>query len=79
MKDLLAKLIRIFHQPEPQKPVDPWPFPKVSEDFEPREKCCGGCNKPAKKPAKPIARKKPAAKKIAVKKATKQPAKKASK
>lgn len=63
MKDLLAKLIRMFHQPEATKPVEPWPFPKVSS-----EKCCGGCNKPAKKT---VAKKKPAAKKTAVKKAKK--------
>ena len=30
MKDLLAKLLSMFHKPEPTKPVEPveaWPFP----------------------------------------------------
>lgn len=37
MKALLAKLLGMFRQPEPTKPVDPRPFPKVTEDFAPRK------------------------------------------
>ena len=65
MRDLLAKVIRMFHQPEPTKLVESWPFPPVSA--EPKE-CCGKCTKPAKKT---VAKKKPAVKKPAVKKAKK--------
>lgn len=60
MKDLLAKLLGMFHKPEPTKPVEPWPFPAEKE-------CCGGCNKPAKKTVKKATTRKPA-----VKKATKK-------
>jgi hypothetical protein len=55
MKDLLAKLLSMFHKPEPTKPVEPveaWPFPVET--------------KTAKKQVK-----KPAVKKPAVKKTTK--------
>jgi hypothetical protein len=34
MKDLLAKLLSMFHKPEPTKPVEPveaWPFPVKTE------------------------------------------------
>lgn len=66
MKDLLAKLIRMFHQPEATKPVEPWPFPKDCKGS------CGDCKGSEKKPAKKtVAKKKPAAKKTAVKKAKK--------
>lgn len=63
MKDLLAKLLGMFHKPDPQQPVEPWPFPVVKE--EPKA--------PAKKrvAAKGVvaAAKKTAAKKTANKKA----------
>ena len=73
MKDLLAKLLGMFHKPEATKVVEPWPFPPVVEVCEPREKCCGGCKKPAKKPAvkKPVAKKTVDKKKPAIKKAKK--------
>jgi hypothetical protein len=81
MKDLLAKLLSMFRQPEPQKPVDVWPFPPVSEDFEPRPKAevakaprkKSTATKQKKAPAKGVvaAAKKTAAKKTAVKKKVK--------
>jgi hypothetical protein len=52
MKDLLAKLLGMFHKPEPTKPVEPveaWPFPVKT--------------KTTKKQVKKPAVKKPAAKK----------------
>ena len=51
MKDLLAKLLGMFHQPEATKPVD---IPVVAE-----KQCCGNCNKPAKKTAKKATTRKP--------------------
>lgn len=53
-----------FFTPAPTKPVEPWPFPAVTEDFKPRE-CCGKC-----KPAKKVAKKKPVL--LPVKTATKK-------
>ena len=71
MKALLIKLLSLFRQPEPQKPVEPWPFPPVAKE------CCGGCDKPAKKTVKKAATPKPAAKKAATKPAKKTVKKKA--
>lgn len=64
MKNLLAKLLGMFKQADPQKPVEPWPFPAEKE-------CCGGCNKPAKK-TKSLPVKKQKAKNTEKKPATKK-------
>jgi hypothetical protein len=72
MRELLASIFRLFKKPDPQKPVEAWPFP-TEEAIKKAKECCGGCDKPAKK--KPAVKKattrKPAVKKPAVIKAKK--------
>ena len=76
MKDLLAKLLGMFHKPEPTKPVEIWPFP-TPEAVEKAKECCGKCQKPAAK--KPVAKKVPAKGIVAAKKTAKKAAKKGGK
>jgi hypothetical protein len=34
MKALLTKLLSLFKQPEPTKPVEPWPFPEQVKEMK---------------------------------------------
>ena len=62
MKALLAKLLSLFKQPEPTKPVELWPFPEQVEEAKATPK--------KRAPAKPkaVATKRVAVKKTVVKK-----------
>ena len=53
MKALLARLFRMFHSPEPTKPVEPWPFPTPEAIEKAKKAAC----KPAKKTVKTAAKK----------------------
>jgi hypothetical protein len=62
MKNLLAKLLSLFKQSEPTKPVDPWPFPEQTEEAKATPK------KRASAKPKTVATKRVAAKKTVIKK-----------
>ena len=54
MKRLFLKLLNLFKQPDPQKPVEiaSWPFP--TKDFEPRPKKKPVVKKATTRPKKPV-------------------------
>ena len=69
MKDLLAKLLGMFHKPEPTKPIEVWPFPPVEEaKAAPKKRVAA---KGVVAAAKKTAAKKTPAKKAATKKKAK--------
>lgn len=63
----------MFKQPDPKKPVEPWPFPKVTEDFAPRTGAAKATPKKrvSVKPKKVAVKAVPAVKKAVVKKKVK--------
>ena len=71
MKALLAKLLGMFHTPEPAKPVEPWPFPKEEVVKAPAKKRIAAKPKKAAVKNAPAVAKKTAAKKTTTKKAKK--------
>ena len=55
MKNLLAKLLSMFHKPEPTKPVEPveaWPFPVETKPAKKQVKKAPARKTPAKKTTK---------------------------